>query len=356
MTNNLDNTTLINKLDEANILRNIQELPLQIERCWSDWQRMVIPAHYITAKNVLILGMGGSAIGGALICALARYDSRMVVEVSRDYLIPAWVDKTTLVIAVSYSGETEETLEALQQAAAKTEKLITISTGGSLASLGSHFRALHYQIEYASQPRAAIGFSLTSLLAIFAKLRFLEIKNEEIAETIELVNELLKKIDINMLTYRNPAKLLAQKITGKIPVILGSGLFAEVAKRWKGDFNENSKNQAYFEEIPEMNHNALVGLEFPDDLARKMFFIFLESKYNLDRNKFRQSIVTQILQQKKIPFETVAMEPAGGKIAEMYQMILMSEFVSYYLAIMNNVAPEPVKIITFLKDKLSENK
>ena len=354
MNNNLDNNTAISKLDEANILANIRELPAQIERCWDDWHRVVIPSHYITAKNVLILGMGGSGIGGALISALARYECPMVVEVSRDYIIPAWVDKSTLVIAVSYSGETEETLEALRRAAAKTEKIITISTGGSLASLGSQHRALHYQIEYESQPRAAIGFSLTSLIAIFAKLRFIEVKNDDIAETIVLLNALIKKIDTDVLTYRNPAKLLAQKIVGKIPVVVGSGLLAEVAKRWKGDFNENSKNQSYFEEVPEMNHNALVGLEFPDDLSKKIFFILLESKFNLDRNKFRQSILTQILQQKKIQFENVTVEPSNCQIAEMFQMIIMSEYVSYYLAILNNVAPEPVKIISFLKDKLAE--
>jgi glucose/mannose-6-phosphate isomerase len=278
----------------------------------------------------------------------------MVVEVSRDYNIPAWVDKNTLVIGVSYSGNTEETLEGLRQAANKTEKLITISTGGKLASIGSQHRALHYQINYESQPRSAIGFSLTSLLAIFSKLRFFIIKDEEIFETIELLNGLKKKIDFDVLTYRNPAKILAQKIYGHIPIVLGSGLFADVARRWKGHFNENAKNQAYFEEIPEMNHNALVGLEFPDDLGKKIFFIILESKFNLNRNKQRQNIVSQILSQKKIPYESVSVDPAGNKIAEMFQIILYGDFVAYYLAILNNTAPEPVKIIDFLKEKLAE--
>ena len=354
MTNNLDNLAVMKKLDQSDILRKIQELPEQIERCWSDWQRIAIPAHFINAKNVLFLGMGGSGIPAALIASLARYNLPMVVEVSRDYHIPAWVDKNTLVIAISYSGETEETIEAFRQAATKTEKLITISTGGRLASLSSQNKALHYSFEYESQPRAAIGFSLTSLLAIFSKLRFLEIKNEDIAEVVELVRGLTKKIDAEVLQYRNPAKLLAQKIYGKIPVILGSGTLSEVARRWKGDFNENSKNQAYFEEIPEMNHNALVGLEFPEDLAKKVFFVLLESKYNFDRNRLRQNIVAQILEKRRINYETVVMEPSGSAIAELYQMIIYSGFVSYYLAILNNVDPEPVKIISFLKDRLAE--
>ncbi|MEI6040511.1 MAG: bifunctional phosphoglucose/phosphomannose isomerase [Candidatus Berkelbacteria bacterium] len=354
MTNNLDNIEAMRKLDTADILQKTREMPEQIERCWSDWKTIAIPAHFATAKNVLILGMGGSGIGAALTIALAKYDCPMVVEVSRDYNIPAWVDKSTLVIGVSFSGNTEETLEGFRQAANKTEKLITISTGGKLASLGSQHRALHYQINYDSQPRSAIGFSLTSLLAIFAKLRFLEIRDNDMNEVVTCLNTLLEKIDADVLSYRNPAKLLAQKLVGKIPVILGSGVLAEVARRWKGHLNENAKNQAYFEEIPEMNHNALVGLEYPEELGKKVFFILLESKFNLDRNKRRSMIVSQILTQRKVGFESVSVDTNCGRIAEMYQMIMFGDFVAYYLAILNNVEPEPVKIITFLKDRLAE--
>ena len=354
MTNNLDSIETISKLDKTNILKTFQDLPLQIEKCWADWQNIAIPTHYATCKNVLIMGMGGSAIGASIVASLAKHHSSLVVEVSRDYNIPAWVDKNTLVIAASYSGNTEETIEAFREAAAKTEKLITVSSGGRLASLGSQHRALHYQVEYTSQPRAAIGYNLTSLLAIFSKLRLMEIKNEDIAEAIELLKSIITKIDVDVQNYRNPAKLLAQKLIGKIPIVLASGQLSEIARRWKGDLNENAKNQAYFEEIPEMNHNALVGLEFPDDLSKKVFFILLESKYSHERNKLRQIVVTQILTQRKIPYETVMIEPSGGKIAEIFQMIAFGEFVAFYLAILNNIDPEPVKIIDYLKEKLAE--
>lgn len=356
MTNNLDSYETISKLDKSNILNKIKELPDQMERCWSDWQKIAIPAHFATAKNVLILGMGGSGVGAAIVASLARSHSLMVVEVSRDYDIPQWVDKNTLVIAVSFSGGTEETLEAFRQASAKTEKLITISTGGKLASLGSQHKALHYEIKYDSQPRVAIGFLLTSLLAIFAKLRLMEITNEDMEEAIELVRALKPKIDSEMQQYRNQAKLLAQKMLGRFVIVLGSGHLAEVARRFKGDINENGKSQAYFEEIPEMNHNALVGLEFPEELNKKAFFIILESKYNHSRNRLRIDTTAKILEQKKIPYEVIQIDPSGGKIAEIFQMIYLSEFTSFYLAILNNIDPEPVKIISFLKDKLADTK
>jgi len=353
---NLDNIEAIKKLDSQNILQYMQAFPDQIEKCWADWQKIAIPTHYINTKSVLILGMGGSGIGAVLTAALARRECPIIVEVSRDYTIPAWVDKNTLVIGVSCSGNTEETLVAFRAAAAKTDKLVTIATGGKLASLGSQHKALQYEYQYDSQPRQALGYSLVSLLAILAKLRFLEIKTSEIEETLIFLRGLLKKVDAEVPIYRNQAKVLAQKLVNRIPIILAADPLTEVARRWKGHLNEHAKTTAYFEEIPEMNHNALVGLELPENLGQKILMIILESKYNHPRNKLRQNILTQIFSQKRIPCETVMIEPAGGLLAEVLQMILFGDYVAYYLAILNNVAPEPVEIIKFLKDKLEEEK
>jgi len=351
---NLDSIDAIRKLDQEDILGNTQDFPLQIEDCWKEWQRIAIPVHYINSKAILILGMGGSGIGAALIASIAEKISKIPVTVLKDYDIPDWVDRNTLVIGVSYSGNTEETLESFYQASQRTDKMITISTGGKLESLGTQSKAIHFKINYSSQPRAAFGYSFTSLLAIFSKLHFIEITDDEIKESISLLKGLLKRIDVDIPTAQNNAKLLAHRIQGKIPVIIGSGTLAEVARRWKGHINENAKNAAYFEVLPEMNHNALVGLEFPKDLSQKLIFIVLQSKYDHPRNKLRQNIVVQIMQQRKIECETVLMQPPGNFLAEMLQTILLGDFVAYYLAILNNVAPEPVKIINFLKDKLNE--
>jgi len=351
---NLDNIEAIKKLDKENILENMQEFPDQIEKCWTDWQNIAIPTSFVNAKNVLILGLGGSGIGAAIISSMARRECPMIIETCRDYTIPAWVDKNTLVIAVSYSGYTEETLAAFKAAAAKTDKLITISTGGMLASIGSNHRALHYEVKYRSQPRQALGYSLTSLLAIFSKLRLLEIKSSDIEEALILLKGFLKKVDIDVPVYRNQAKILAQKLTNRIPIILAADPLTTVAQRWKEHFNEHAKTTSYFEEIPEMNHNSLVGLEYPENLGQKVFVFILESRYNHPRNKLRQNIMTQIFSQRRIPCETVMLEPSGSILAETFQMIALGDYIAYYLAVLNNVAPEPVEIINFLKDKLNE--
>lgn len=352
--NNLDSLEFARKLDSANILQNTRDYPEQIEKCWQDWKRITIPAHYANTRSVLILGMGGSAIGAALTANLAKTETNILIETCRDYDIPQWVDKNTLVIAVSFSGNTEETLEAFNQAVKKTEKLVTISTGGNLTTLGSQNRAVQYLIEYQSQPRAAIGFTLTSILAVLTKLRILAITDQHMENVALSLRQQLAKIDMEIPTFRNPAKLLAKKMFDRIPIIIGSGLFSDVAKRWKGHLNENAKTSSYFEELPEMNHNALVGLEFPKDLGKKVFYVILESKFGHPRNKLRQNIVKQILDQRRVSYESVAIETASDKLSEMYQMIQFGDFAAYYLALLNNVAPEPVKTIEFLKDKLSE--
>lgn len=350
---NIDSLEFIKRLDQDNMLGHIQEFPAQCEKSWQDWQKIPLPARFIQAKSILICGMGGSAIGGGLVASIVPR-SRVPIIVWRDYGIPGWVNKDTLVIAVSYSGDTEETLNCLKKAALKTDKFVTISSGGELESLSRKYKSVHFKIGYDSQPRAALGFQLISMLAIFDKLDLIEISDEDFREALLLLKGLQKKIDVNVPTPNNNAKLLAKKLEGKIPVIYGAGTLSEVARRWKGEFNENAKTASYFEILPEVNHNAMVGLEFPKELKNKIFTIILESKFDHPRNTFRENITLQILQRRRIPVETVRLEPAPTPLSELLQVIHFGDYVSYYLAIINEVSPTPVDIIGFLKDKLAE--
>lgn len=351
---NLDNLVQIKQLDEENILGNIQDFPDQVEKCWQDWKNIALPTTFVNAKAILILGMGGSAQGGGIIADLAKMTSPIPIYSLRDYDLPAWVDKNTLIIAASYSGNTEETVEGLNQAIKITDKLITISTGGMVYSLGSQHKAVHYQIHYGSQPRAALGYMMTSILAIFKKLNLIEITDDDVRETVLLLRALKKKVDADVPERRNAAKDLAKRLVDRVPIVYGSGILTEVARRYKGQFNENAKTASYFELIPELNHNSLVGLQLPENLRQKLFFLILESKYDHERNKLRGQITTQILQQKKLIYETIFIQPSSNPLSEVMQTIYYGDYVSYYLAILNNVAPNPVEIIKFLKDKLAE--
>ncbi len=351
----IDSIEAIKKIDSENSLQNIQELPDQCERCWADWKSIPLPARFIQAKKIVIAGMGGSALGVGIAADLATHaKSKVPITVWRDYGVPEWLDKDTLFIASSYSGNTEETLSSLHQAALRTDRLITISAGGKVETLSRKYKSVHYKINYGAMPRLALGFSFTSIISIFNQLDLVEVSDDDFREAIILLRGLQKKIDVNMATGYNNAKLLAEKIEGKIPIIFGSGILQEVARRWKGLINENAKTASYFEILPELNHNSLVGLEFPKDLRDKIFVILLQSKFDHPRNSIRQNITLQILQRRRIPCDSVMLEPAPTPISQVLQTIYFGDFVSFYLGILNNVSPNSIEAVDFLKEKLAE--
>jgi glucose/mannose-6-phosphate isomerase len=351
---NLDDLNSYSTIDQENILQNTNELPDQVTQAWSEMKQFVIPTHYMQVTNVCLLGIGGSAMGADLVRTLALSQFKAPVTVVRDYDLPAYVNSKTLVIGVSYSGNTEETLTAFEQAAKRGAKLVAIATGGKLESLASKFKAPFYKISYGAQPRAALGFSFTAQLAIFAKLGFVEVKDVDIDEAIELTRNLQGKIRAEVPENRNIAKQIAHRIQGKIPIVYGSGTLQEVARRFKGQFNENAKSASYFEVLPELNHNALVGTEFPAKLGSTIFVIILQSHYDHPRNKIRQAITMQILQKRSIEYESILIEPPGNPVAEMLQSIMMGDYISYYASLLNGVDPTPVEIITYLKDQLAK--
>src|SRR3990167_5416019 len=201
---NIDSIEEIKKIDAEGFLDNLQEFPEQCERCWKDWKDLPLPARFIQTKSILITGMGGSNIGGALVAGLS-HEIPVPVVIWRDYGVPGWVNKDTLVIAISFSGNTEETLDSFKQAAEKTDKLITIASGGELDVLSRKYKTTHYKINYLGQPRASFGFLFTSVLAVFAKLKYLEISDEDFREAMILLKALQKKIDVNVFTSSNEA-------------------------------------------------------------------------------------------------------------------------------------------------------
>ena len=350
---NIDNIDEIKKIDQDGFLQSLQEFPEQCERCWKDWQSIPLPARFVQTKNIFITGMGGSNIGGALVAGLSS-DIKIPVVIWRDYGVPGWVNKDTLVIAISFSGNTEETIDSLKKAAEETDKLITIASGGELDVLSRKYKTTHYKINYLGQPRSSFGFLFTSTLAIFAKLKFLEISHDDFREAMILLRGLQKKIDANVFTSSNQAKLLAKKLVDKIPIVFGSGPLERMARRWCNEFGENSKTASFFQIIPEMNHNTLNGVEFPKNLGKIIFVLILQSKFDHPRNLIRQNVSVQVLDKHNIPCETLMIEPAPTPLAEIIQFTLMGAYVSYYLGILYDADPSKIPVVDFLKEKLAE--
>jgi glucose/mannose-6-phosphate isomerase len=336
------------------MLDRIHEVPRTCQQAWQMAMAFDLPGDYSQIDKVVVLGMGGSAIGGDLTASLLALESNQPIIVQRQYDLPAFVDDRTLVIASSYSGNTEETLSAFGQALKTGCKKLVITTGGKLKEIARENNLPIFSFQYRAQPRAALAFSFLPILAFMQKLGIIRDKADDVAEMVEALEKLAQEINETAPTAENRAKQLAGELSGHLPVIYGGGITAEVAHRWKTQLNENSKVWAFYEAFSELNHNAVVGYQFPIEVAHSMAVVMLRSSYLSEQLFRRYQITARLLEQARVRHHSV---DGIGKsaLAQMMSLVLIGDYVSYYLAILNQTDPSPVKTIDFLKAELEKS-
>lgn len=367
----LDNLEIYQRYDPEGMRNHIRDLPRQCRQAWIKAAEFVLPTNFYDVDKIVICGMGGSAIGGDLLRSLASKLNKPVIFVNRSYDLPAFADARTLVIASSYSGNTEETLCAFTQALNIDCKKLAITTGGKLEKLAEENGVPVFTIDYVSQPRAVLGYSFIPLLALLCRLGFLEDEStdlhlslrakrknltartlpalvEGMAQTLDgLLGKLAEEVPVSL----NPAKQLAKQLFGKLVVIYGAGILSPVAKRWKSQFNENSKAWAFYETFSELNHNAVVGYEFPQGMADRVYVVLLRCLSLHPRILARYQITSEIL--KKAGVEHKVIDSQGeNDLAQMMSLVFLGDWVSYYLAVLYQIDPTPVKAIEHLKRRL----
>jgi len=352
---NLDDPKIYKQLDPANMLGQLHGLPGQCLAAWRKAIEFKLPDGYQDIDKVVILGMGGSAIGGDLVRSLASSESKPIIFVNRDYDLPAFVDDKTLVIASSYSGNTEETLSAFSQALKTNCKKLVTTTGGKLKDMAEKNNVPVFIIEHSSQPRAALGYSFMPVMAFLRNLGFLKGITRDVEAMTQDLEKSLEGLKKTVPTSSNQAKQLATKMHDKIAVIYGAGILSEVAHRWKTQINENSKACAFYEIFPELNHNAVVGYQFPSDLAQKIFVVLLRCPSIHPRILLRYQVTGELLEQNSIGYQVVDSQ-GGDALSQMMNLIFLGDWVSYYLSILHQTDPSPVKTIDYLKKRLSETK
>lgn len=350
---NLDDPKVYKQYDPEDMLARIKEMPWQCQQAWQAAMSFNLPTNYNEVDKVIILGVGGSAIGGDLVRSLAESEAKVPIFVHRDYGLPAFVDDRTLVIASSYSGNTEEALSSFEQALKIGAKKLAITTGGRLKEIAKANNIPVFKIEYKAQPRAALGFSFLPTLGCLQKLGFLSDKSADVAETVSVLKALSAKIDEKAPLASNPAKQLAQRLYGCLTVIYGAGILAEVAHRWKTQINENSKAWVFYEVFPELNHNSIVGYELPKELASRIKVILLRSPSFNQRVKLRYQVTCELLERAGVQYEFVDSE-GKSPLSQMVSLVSFGDYVSYYLAILYRVDPSPVKVINYLKERLAK--
>jgi len=348
---NLDDPELYEKLDPGHMSARIAELPQQCQEAWRKAMALDLPPDYGEIDKVVLSGMGGSAIGGGLLASLVAAEATVPILIHQDYGLPSFVDAKTLIIASSYSGMTEETISSLEQALTTPAKKLIVTSGGSLSAIAEEKGIPVFTIDYRAQPRAALAHNFIPLLAILQKLGLIPDKSQDIAEAVKVLDELKLTIDQNRPHKLNPAKQLATKLFGHLAIIYGAGILSEVACRWKTQINENSKAWAFYEVFPELNHNAIVGYEFPAEM--KVLVVLLRSPKFDPRIRLRYQVTCELLAQRNISYEIIDAE-GESPLSQMLSLILFGDYVSYYLALLYQTDPTPVTAIDYLKQRLSE--
>lgn len=302
--------------------------------------------------NIVVAGMGGSALAAALAKAWLKLDIKIPFEVVRTYDLPKYIDDNTLVIASSYSGNTEETISCLEEAEKAGTQLAVIASGGELIRRAELNKIAYVTLPTGIQPRVAVIYNLRAIFALLENFKIASrSKFDEIANTCVWLKSECSKWMSDVPTDRNYAKQLALQAVGKTAIFYGGSLTAPVAYKWKISWNENGKNVAFWNEIPEFNHNEFMGwTSHPVEKPYAVFDIVSDFEHPQILKRFE---VSDRLLSGMRPKSTTINMMGESMIEQLLWGSILADFVSIYLAILNGVDPTPVPLIEKLKHELT---
>ncbi len=342
----LDDLDFIARFDSQNALAVVADFPLQI----LDEEIIVPKIDLGSVENIVLTGMGGSALAGLLVRDWLESELGLPFVINRDYTLPGFVDEKTLVICSSYSGNTEETITTAKQALESRAKVVLIDSGGKLNDLAGQHSLPVLDIPDGLQPRMAVGFGMRLLAELFEELGLVSGKVAELKLAGEEARKTLPSLIMKTPTTDNPAKQIAQKLVGKAIWVYGGPSLASTAYKWKINFNENSKNLASWNEFPEFDHNEILG--WTGQPVEKPFAV-IELSSGLDGERIaRRFEVTNKLLSGQMPAPIIVNTKGKTKIEQIISTVMLGDFVSVYLAILNQVNPTKVEIIERLKKEL----
>ena len=333
--------------DSRNILSSIESLPNQCEQVNRELSVFHLPPDYSTVANVVVSGMGGSALGARIITNFSNY-LRKPIFISTEYHLPHFVSADTLVIISSYSGNTEETIHALKEAEVLNAKIVIICTGGQLQSIAAEKNIPAYIINPlynpSAQPRMGLGYAIFSLLKIL-----MLIKAVDIPETLKDISDHLRTSASDRKKYQS----LALHLSGKIPVLIAAEHLKGAAHAFKNQLNENAKTFADLFDLPELNHHLLEGLSFPDGAKNILSFVFFTSSLYSPQIYTRFPITQDVVSKNSFPYEVFPLS-SSSRILQAVELVQAGCYVSYYLAQINGVDPGPIPWVDWYKDEIRQ--
>lgn len=351
----LDDVDQLKAIDSEDVLGAVERFPDQCREAWSIGGRISGLPDPFGIDAVLILGMGGSGVSGDVVQVILEPELRVPVSVLKSYgPLPGWVGPTTLVLAVSYSGSTEETIAAAGDAIAAGARVVMVSSGGPLADLAQEHELAHVAIPPGLQPRASLGYLALPLLAILQRMGLVRSLDADVAEAATALDGLAGPCDRATPASSNPAKRLAETLRDRIAIIYGAyGVAGLAAMRFKCDLNEYGKVPAFWNAFPELNHNEIVGWSGLTDITRShTSIVFLRDVVEHERIAMRVDITRRLIEPAAA--DVVEVRATGeSPLARLLSLVYVTQLAAIYVGLARGVDPGPVEVIQQLKAELT---
>ncbi len=348
----LDDDARRAELDPGDMAGAIATLGDQLRSAADRLATIEVPRSREPWRGVAVLGMGGSAMGADLLRGAFSDRARLPIAVSREPELPAWVGPSTLVIASSHSGGTAETLAATRTAIERGASIVAVTSGGEMAALGDA-HGTRVAIPPGGQPRAALGSSAGLVLGVLAAAGVVDrdVARAELLAAAAACDGGTARFGPAVRAAGNPARQVARWLESRIAIVVGGGHLAPVARRWKTQLNENAKTWAAWDELPELAHNTLVGLDAAPVLRHAVHVIVLHGTEAPDATARRRAVEDE-LEASGTAHTTLSIEP-DTRLAEAFAGVVLGDWVSYHLAMLRGVDPSLIEPIVRYKARLA---
>ncbi|HPS40699.1 MAG TPA: SIS domain-containing protein [Candidatus Woesebacteria bacterium] len=354
----LDNRLAIEKIDPDGALASAESMADQVRQVWEEQGQIDLSQYKNNhVQNIVVAGMGGSALGADLVKNLYKTELPVSMEICKDYDLPNYVDQNTLVILSSYSGNTQETLSCALQAEKRGAMIAIITAGGQLAALAKDKKYPGYIINPkfnpSKQPRMATVYNIMAIIIILNKLALLQFDEEHFHQVMDAINRTSQNCLVEIPQEQNQAKILAFMFLERRPILVGGSFLEGALHIGANQLNENAKIFADYKIVPEINHHLMEGLTFPKSNGLNHFFVFFQS--NLYRSEIAKRITLTKKAVEKVGIETLEIPLVSEtKLMQVFELITLNTFANLYLSYLEGMNPCPIPMVDWFKAELEK--
>ncbi len=355
MPHTLDRSKVYTSAPRQRVLGSLRLFAKQCRIGFREARAIKFPPAYRSITQIVIVGMGGSALGSDVLRSVFRLQLGRPLTIVNDYELPASVDRRTLVVLSSYSGTTEEVLTAANQASRRGARITGLTQG---AKLGAFFRRHHlpwYAIDGsfnpAGQPRLGLGYNAMGQLGLLASLGLVRVSQKEVEAVVRHVEQRSQACDVDAPSSSNQAKQLARSLHGRVPILVGAEHLTGSMHAFTNQLNETAKTFAVHFPLPELNHHLLEGLRLPPAVRRGIFVVPQSSLLPV-RIRQRQRITAEIAARHHLAVAKLFVR-GQNRLVQAFDVLTMAGFVSLYLSVLNGVDPLAIPTVNELKKKLA---